>query len=1618
MFCRFLFSVLLSFSICTLLLADQLKAPSTTKKPNVNGGINSKFKNLYKTKRQLELSQNLTGQLNRIRNSQNESFSKILQQVYRTKRGQMPSKAKIQQLDKFLRQAVKFRTTDNKISSRTLRELIRANKAFDGLDRKPLGIQKLSNEIKTWDNARLETTKIYNKVNGIRVKLGYKPLEPYKVKVVRRIATNDYGFLLEDSIRHKQELTQKLIDSGRYKSKAEIRQAILRNDPAVREIAQLDRRIRFLDKSIKTKPLKKASHQVSKIHQQITNSAKGTTVAQRGIAFLNKMPANGSILEALKSQRTELYRSLKTSGKYNNWKEVRAALNNPKVNDSQIIELRQLDQRIQKARFDIKMTKLPPVTESKIFSSRWSAINKELTRLKTLRSYAKGNDQVKADHIKSLKLAQKSLFMEQASIRLKHSLIADGTFKSTKGIDVALQSKSISDPRLKSLARLQTDMSVVKAQITRSTSGKIGYITRLYNEAKANEQLTKPNNPAQKVKKVASSASNSLQNKLENTSKTLSTKAQQIVQKTQELYVRGKDGFSKASSKSLDTGKQLFVRSGQTFEQAKSILVEKSGKLYRSSKSGLIRIKDATTMQGRGLYKAASNGTVSALKTVRNQSANLYIKAQDGLVRATHKTLTAGAKVYTAGSNGVKQASGTLISKGNNLYVATKDGLMQAKSSTVKGATKYYDLAKDGSTKVVRTISNSGGHLWQETSKGLSKVTRGTLAEGTKLYVSSKKGLVEAKNLVIEKSGKLYTTSKQGLVSMKNGAITKGANLYRSSRDGIYRTGKAVSTQTSELYVKTQKGFQRAARSTLNQGTKIYTLGREGLVGAKNIVIEKAGKLYSAGQNGLTRLKGTTTQGMQIYQTARNGVVTKVQATSQQMNGLYSMGKGGLVRATQATINKGSELYSITKNGVQNVTRSSLQKMGNLYTNTSRGIAKATGNTIQTGSKLYQFGKNGLTQVQSGLVESGGKLYNSTKDGLIRATKAGTNGATKLYTASKDGAVKLAKASGDSINRLYTSGKDGLVRVSQNSLRTGSKIYTLGKNGALKTSKAFISTGNQMFQSTKNGLVEVSKSAVAKGSQVLKVTKNGVQRYAAKTTEYVNGRIRMGQLNAGHQWLANKSTGGTGFLGNNYQPAAPANSNVKAAPAASSNSRLNFAKIQPLNNSSTPSPIGGNPGQNSAKHKAWDKVRDSAWGKQTMRTGKELAKGIGDLKGKSPTEVVKHVKNVGNQVVDKTLAPNGYEAKRDAIASKLQTKITQLTQDIATAKANNQIGKAQKLQALRSSLESEYQKSQIGPQGAKLQSEIKTINDQISNLKNSGGKKADIKALQAIKSQKEASLKEIQGNKATSAKSYVRDGLRFAVISAATQGILNIVDQVKKGENVNVGNAFNFVTSPQFVLGTSGAFAGGLIVQKGLASGLGKIMMHSVMNVIPGGPFVKSVVNVLPYTLGAMVGSDLLTGNLGQRGMDEVLVSGIGSSVGMMLGSAIFPPIGSIAGAVLGGMIADAIMKSGNSSDSDELAVRMLYEPRWLEFNELAYSDQDTAELQATMDSDTDDFHAWMKPFLDGLTTVEELEKAKADSYQRYTNAVNDEGPDSPNAKNAYRLYQEIGRRMDEARSN
>ena len=66
---------------------------------------------------------------------------------------------------------------------------------------------------------------------------------------------------------------------------------------------------------------------------------------------------------------------------------------------------------------------------------------------------------------------------------------------------------------------------------------------------------------------------------------------------------------------------------------------------------------------------------------------------------------------------------------------------------------------------------------------------------------------------------------------------------------------------------------------------------------------------------------------------------------------------------------------------------------------------------------------------------------------------------------------------------------------------------------------------------------------------------------------------------------------------------------------------------------------------------------------------------------------------------------------------------------------------------------------------------------------------------------------------------------------------------------------FNFITSPEFVMGTSGAFAGGLIVQKQWLRASERLL-HSV-RIYAGGPFVRR--RKRTPALGAMVGSDLLT---------------------------------------------------------------------------------------------------------------------------------------------------------------
>jgi len=411
----------------------------------------------------------------------------------------------------------------------------------------------------------------------------------------------------------------------------------------------------------------------------------------------------------------------------------------------------------------------------------------------------------------------------------------------------------------------------------------------------------------------------------------------------------------------------------------------------------------------------------------------------------------------------------------------------------------------------------------------------------------------------------------------------------------------------------------------------------------------------------------------------------------------------------------------------------------------------------------------------------------------------------------------------------------------------------------------------------------------------------------------------------------------------------------------------------------------------------------------------ELQAGI---KTNSIQDYVESVKTTGNKVTDKVLGGagdeatgrDGYQVRRDSVVQSLTEKVTALADDIAAAQSSGNTAKAQKLQALQETLKTELKKAEFGPQNLRLQSEITGLRDSINSLKQSGGNKEAVKSLQDQLSAKEAEFKKSSGDSAATAKNYIRDGLHFAVIAASTQGVLNIIQQVKDGEEVDLGNAFNFITTPDFLLGTTGAFAGGLLVQKGLTTGFGKIAMATVQNMVPGP--VKFIVQALPYTIGAMLGSDIMTGNFGRNTIVDMAFNGIGSSVGMMLGSAIFPPIGSIAGSVLGALAGDYLGKMIQGKDQEELATEMLYEPSWQELQKPGWEAEDQNDMVIALHEGP--AISSNSPTLISGDSLPDLETARDHAYEAYRQATAQNGGDSDKARRAYGLFRDLEVRIEQ----
>ena len=1827
--------------------------------------VTSGLEALEQKRATLAKSQNLMRQLNEVRDINNRNFSRLLREVYDNK-SKPPTKAQVEHLEKFLKQASSFRNKDGSISLRTTRALLKADPKFSRIQRlDKTAMTRLVHIVRDYDVRFKQETRTLKSVNEYRKKADLKPIKGFKPTVVKSIVTNQPEFLVRDSIRDKRIITEELLKSGKFKSKAEIQAAVKAKDPRVAQLTQLDRRIRYFQRQIDNRPVNQVKAAISSTAKDAVHAAKQSPAGARVVSYLNKVPASEGMVDVLRSERMKIYNEIREGGKLNSWKQVRAEMANLKNNDPKIIRLRELDLQIQKARYEIKMSKLPSIEKGPL-AKQWSSLNKEIVDLRNAKNYAKQSG-ADAETMRNVKLVQRRAYLKQAQLKLQHQLIADGSFKSVRAINSAIQDGKFTDPRMKSLSKIAKAQTDLQPKITRSIAGKVGYLKSQYKENstvyKVGQQAKKTvENVKQAGKTITDKASqvgNQAKAMAANSSKTVQQAAQGAVKQvanswnyTKEVSAKGvetirakaSDGVEYTKTKAKNGWEVAKIKTKDGWEWSKARSKDSMGWAKNKADSGWKFVGDKTKALSAFTSTKVNQASNTAIESIRagkqlagnkakagweytkgktSQGAQ-YIKAKsvDGWEYAKVKT-EKGWQVtrvktgqgwewsrarsqdlagWTKGkadagwkfAGDKAKATSQFVAKGRNglqNWSVEKAQMLSSKATAAKNQTKAaWEYTKDMGKRGIQSVQARSSDGWNYTKAkvdGAWQVTKVKTADGwewskarSKSAIGWAKGqgdagwkfvgknvksisnLAQAKtqaaaNLVVEQAragkaaaaGKLkagweYTQSK----------TADGASLVKAkSVDGWEYTKQKVGKAYQVTKIKTADGWEWSkARSkdaagyakgkadagwkfigNKASGVKQLALSagssvKKGAVDLRNLSIEKVRSVASAStnavkgtqemllgkakgaweitktstKNGVQSIHGKTTDGWEFVKnkTKTGWEMAKVKTsdgwtwTRQKAGDAMGWAKGTADKGWKFAGNKAAQVVDGTKNVAAKVdpTKAATAIKGKID-QLNKDI-KASKGTPANDPKLKKriALKETLQKEYKRLTSNAKKLAASAKPNKAPAApknsssaKAPKNSASAKALAAPSSSANAGTAKPGIITRIGQGFVNG-SRIVGGQIATGASnagqfAYKGAQNGAeflkgqsikaFEFTKAKVVSGAQATgQAIQKGYTQGSQAlsrGYAQGVQAVRAGTQQTIQVAKNTGSYISNRIQMGQRMAGHTWVSNSGKppvidAKTGMpVGAKPVQAQSVKVDVatkgatapKAAVGSGSTLLGRLSSTLGLNSSggaattpkpgtgstpgvgTTPKPgTGSNPGAGTTPKPGTGTTPGAGQGgvkgalKPVQDLGQSIAKSIGSLKGKNPVEIVKHVGKVGNAAVDKYLPskadPNtgrdGYQVRRDNIATALKGKIDLLNQDIAKMRANGvSEAKINKRVALRDALNSEYNKSQISQQGINLQNQIKNLDASIAKAKKAGVPKAELDALKAAKTKAEGDLTKLKGDSKAVSRNYVRDGLKFAVTSAAIQGLLNLVDQVRSGEDVNLGNAFEFVTTPQFVMGTSGAFAGGLVVQKLMTTGIGKIALASVQNVLPG--FLKPLAQILPYTIGAMVGSDLLSGQLGQRDVGSMLAQGVGSSIGMMLGGAIFPPVGAIVGGMVGSMVADKLFGAVAGEDEEQMAVRMLYEPHWLEFSELAYDSEDQIavaealgeDVSATQDSEFDDR---INDIVDNITDISELEEAKKQAYDKYTQAVSEHGADHHTSSTAYVLYKKVAEKLVEAR--
>ncbi|MCO4781479.1 MAG: hypothetical protein KC646_04090 [Candidatus Cloacimonetes bacterium] len=985
--------------------------------------------------------------------------------------------------------------------------------------------------------------------------------------------------------------------------------------------------------------------------------------------------------------------------------------------------------------------------------------------------------------------------------------------------------------------------------------------------------------------------------------------------------------------------------------------------------------------------------SANGLEVVKVKTKSGYevtkVKTQEGMEWA--KNRSKNAKGYLKGAVdkgwkfvGDKSTSVNKLLKAQSKIATDKISSQITKSSDylsqkVKGAKQFsYDTLKNGMEVTRGAYKNGTQYVTSKAKNGVEVVRTKTQNGWEVTKVKTKSGMEWLSNRSNNAKGYLKGAKDAGWKFIGDKA-TSASEIAKAKAKLSKDFVKNTVTNTKNTLVKTANNVQTKVVNGVNQANAKVK-------GAWEIT---RGKM----SNGTEFIKTKSAQGVEVVRVkAKNGWnVSKIKMD----NGLQWT-KSKASSATGYLKGQTDKGWSHLKSGAQKVGGAAKAQTSLKAKQIKSMVDKSASfiKDVKTSSKSFATSKlqNGW-QVTKGNLKSGADFVKTKAANgfeVLKVKSGNTWKVAKVKTAA--GMEWSANRSTDAKGYLKGTADKGWKATSSKIKTAGDYIkakaepvgkYVSKKLGVVKQ------LGGQRWDVTQAQINAKVKGAYQKSSQFVK---SGIQN-TKNAIKYGLGEYKYASAN-GAKSQNYSSRSNQNFAKTNAAPAAAKSSTPKARSSAT---------VKSAPSASTPAA----PKSGIIQRTLVDTIANPA---------KAMAKAIktGNVK-----ELFTSTKKAGNAAVDKILGgggkdgKTGYQVKQQSIIDAVGGKVNQIKVDIktnthkiaelqASGGSQRQINKLtkqnQKFKSLQSSLETELKLAKNGPAVLKQM-------DHVKHLEKIGASKEQISAAKT-------KLKGMQKDAPAVAKNYVKDGLKFAVMSAAVQGVLNIVDQVKKGEDVNLGNAFDFIATPQFMLGTSGAFIGGVVAQKAIATGFGKIAMATIQNMVPGP--LKMVVNILPYTIGAMVGSDLMTGTLGERSVGEMLTNGIGSTVGMALGMAL-GPVGSIGGAVLGGMIADKIY-AAFAGDKDPVAeeTRMLFEPQWTAFNNEEYQEIDSMDYMTNPDEATQNASGFIEPVLEDLNSLEDLQAAKDQTYAMYTQAVEANGADSEVTQRAFEAYKAISNKLEQ----